>query len=1095
MFSKHFVLNEQSLSIIEQLGGHMPGGFFIYKADETEELLYANKAVFDIFGCDGLEDFKALTGFTFRGMVHPEDYGQVAASIKKQVNESRYDQDYVKYRIVRRDGEVRWVDDYGHYVESDVYQGLYYVFMSDITDKHRQAESDKALRSAVIEALTRSYDSVWLINDVEAERFELYRIDEDMVHLMPAHVAVKITRFSEALAFYSKLVLEDDRQQFLDAVTVDNIVKNTRGKAIYSVPFRRVFESGIRYYRLEFAKLDLPDGKTGIVAGFKDVDEEVRKDQALQQSLTLRSAVIEALTRVYDSLWLINDVQTQSFELMRIDRDMVHLMPAQVAVTIKKFSQAFAFYSKLVLEEDRQRFLDAVTPESIVKNTESRLIYSVLYRRMFETGFRYYRLEFAKLDIGNGKTGIVAGFKDVDDEVRRDQQIQESLALRAAVIDALTRVYDSVWLINDVKTQRFELYRIDEDMVHLMPANAAAKLTRFSDAFAFYSRLVVEEDRQRFLDAVTPERIVENTESRLVYSVLYRRMFETGFRYYRLEFARLDMGNGEIRIVAGFKDVDDEVRKDQQIQQALREAIDAANASNKAKSEFLSSMSHDIRTPMNGIIGMTTIAVNNLDDRERVADCLRKIRDSSSHLLSLINEVLDMSKIESSKLELAEEEFNLAELIDAMLAMTRPQMQAHGHTFRVNIVNLEHEQVIGDSRRLQQVFVNIMSNAIKYTPDGGKISLTVNESPTRTQDFGHYQFIFEDNGYGMTEEFQAHLFEPFARARDKQTAGIQGTGLGMAITRNLVRMMGGDIAVESVYGEGSKFTVNVYLKLQNHSEINYDCFRDLRVLVADDDAACCEATCEILNDMGMNSEWALSGKAAVDRVKARREQGRDFYAVIIDWKLPDMGGVETTRQIRRLVGEDVPIIIFSAYDWTEIEQEAREAGANAFVSKPLFKTKLVGLFNALVNHQSSQADMEAPLRALAEMGLEGRHILLAEDQEINAEIATDFLEMTGVEVDWAQDGEQAVKKLAESPDGYYSMIFMDIQMPNMNGYQAARAIRAIDRPYARQIPIVAMTANAFTDDVLNCKKAGMNDHIAKPIDVDILAQVLDTYVK
>ena len=953
MFSKHFVLNAQSLSIIEQLGEHMPGGFFIYEADERETLLYANRAVCDIYGCDTLEDFKALTGFSFRGMVHPEDYEQVAASIKKQVNESRYDQDYVEYRIIRRDGEVRWVDDYGHYVESDVYHGLYYVFMSDITDKHRQAESDKAVRAAVIEALTRTYDSVWLIHDIKAELFELYRVDEDMVHLMPAHVAMKITKFSEALAFYSKLVLEEDRQQFLDAVTVDNIVKNTGGKAIYSVPFRRVFESGVRYYRLEFAQLDLPDGKTGIVAGFRDVDDAVRKDQQIQQSLTLRSAVIEALTRVYDSLWLINDVETQRFELMRVDKDMVHLMPAHVAVTLKKFSQAFAFYSKLVLEEDRQRFLEAVTPENIVENTENRLIYSVPFRRVFERGVRYYRLEFAKLDIGNGKTGIVAGFKDVDDEVRKDQQIQ----------------------------------------------------------------------------------------------------------------------------------------------QALREAIDAANASNKAKSDFLSSMSHDIRTPMNGIIGMTTIAANNLNDRERVADCLRKIKDSSSHLLSLINEVLDMNKIESGKVELVEEEFNLAELIDTMLAMTRSQMQAHGHTFRVNIGNLEHEQVIGDSRRLQQVFVNIMSNAIKYTPDGGRISLTVNESHTRAQDFGHYQFIFEDNGYGMTEEFLEHLFEPFARASDKQTAGIQGTGLGMAITRNLVRMMGGDISVESVYGEGSKFTVNIYLKLANHSKIDYDSFRDLRVLVADDDAACCESTCEILNDMGMNSEWVLTGKAAVDRVKVRRDQGRDFYAVIIDWKLPDIGGVETTRQIRRLVGEDVPIIIFSAYDWTEIEQDAREAGANAFVSKPLFRTKLVNLFDALVNHQSSQADMEAPLRALEEMKLDGRRILLAEDQEINAEIATDFLEMTGVTVDWVQDGEQAVKKLAESPDGYYSMIFMDIQMPNMNGYQAAKAIRAIDRPYARQIPIVAMTANTFTDDVLNCKKAGMNDHIAKPIDVDMLARMLDTYVK
>ena len=811
MFSKHFVLNAQSLSVIEQLGEHMPGGFFIYKADEEEALLYANKGVCDIYGCKSLEDFKVLTGFTFRGMVHPEDYDRVTASIQKQLNEGRSDQDHEEYRIVRRDGEVRFIDDYGHYVESDVYKGLYYVFISDITEKRAQAESDKALR--------------------------------------------------------------------------------------------------------------------------------------------------------------------------------------------------------------------------------------------------------------------------------------------AAVIEALTRVYDSVWLIEDIETQRFTLYRIDEKLVHLMPANTAQRLDRFYDAFTFYSKLVVEEDRQRFLDAVTPESIVKNTENKLLYSVPFRRMFEDGVRYYRVEFARLILGGGETRIVTGFKDVDEEVRKEQQIQQALRDAIEAANASNRAKGEFLSSMSHDMRTPMNGIIGMTAIAANHLDDRERVADCLKKITDSSNHLLSLINDVLDMNKIESGKVELHEEEFCLAELIDGMLAMTRPQIQAHGHSFHINIVGVEHEQVIGDSRRIEQVFVNIMSNAIKYTPNGGRISLSVRETPTRAQGFGHYEFIFEDNGYGMTEEFQKHLFEPFARANDKQTAGIQGTGLGMAITRNIVRMMGGDIAVESVYGEGSKFTVNMYLKLQETDSVNYESFVDLRVLVADDDPVCCESTCELLNDMGMNSEWVLTGKAAVDRVKARREQGRDFFTVIVDWKLPDQGGVETTRLIRQLVGEDVPIIIFSAYDWTDIEQEAREAGATAFISKPLFRTRLATLFSALVNKQPAQTGLEDPLKKLEDLGLDGKRVLLAEDIEINAEIATDFLEMTGLEVDWARDGVQAADMLEASPDGYYSMIFMDMQMPNMNGCDAARAIRAMDRDYAREIPIVAMTANAFAEDVLNCKRAGMNDHITKPIDVEVLSRVLHTYVK
>ncbi len=810
MFSRHFVLNDETLSMIEQFGELMPGGFYIYKADEGEELLYINKAALQIYGCESLEEFRELSGFSFKGMIHPEDYEAVSSSIKKQVDESQYDMDYVEYRIIRRDGQVRWIDDYGHYVESDVYKGIYYVFISDITDKYNKEETDKALRSAVIEALTRPYDSVWLINDLLTESFELYRIDKEIVHLMPANEAMHI----------------------------------------------------------------------------------------------------------------------------------------------EKYSDAFQFYSKLVLEEDRRAFLDAVTPENIIKNTEDKLLYSVQFRRVFESGIRYYRLEFARVSLKGETVGIVAGFKDVDDEVRKEQQIQ----------------------------------------------------------------------------------------------------------------------------------------------QALRESIDAANASNRAKSEFLSSMSHDMRTPMNGIIGMTTIAASHIDDRERVMDCLKKISDSSQHLLSLINDILDMNKIESGKVELIEEDICLAELIDGMLTMTRPQLEAKGHSFRVNLIGVEHEKVVGDRRRIEQVFVNIMSNAIKYTPDGGKISLVVRENPTSSQGFGHYQFLFEDNGYGMTEDFLNHLFEPFARANDKRTVGIQGTGLGMAITRNIVRMMGGDIAVESVYGEGSRFTVSMYLKLQKKEEINCDSFRDLRVLVADDDPVCCESTCEILNDMGMYSEWVLSGRAAVERAKTRQEQDRGFFAILIDWKLPDLDGVETIRRIRRMVGGDVPIIIISAYDWTDIEQEAREAGADSFVSKPLFRTKLASLFGTLVSKQADESGLNDPLRSLEEMHFDGRRVLLVEDQEINAEIATDFLEMAGLLVDWAMDGEMAVEKMAESPDGYYDIIFMDVQMPNLNGWEATKVIRAMDRRYAKEIPIIAMTANAFAEDVQRCRESGMNAHLAKPIDIDQLARILGEYL-
>ena len=679
MFGRHLPLSEQALQVIEQIGEDMPGGFFIYKATGNEELLYANKAVFKIFGCETLEEFKQLTGYTFKGMLYPDDYEKVSGSIVDQIEKSQGNLDYVEYRIVRKDGKIRWLDDYGHYVNSDVYGGLFYVFISDITEKRVQMEADKAVYTAVIDALSRAYNAVWLINDIATGSFSLFRGDtsEGSVHARPTKEALELLTYEDAKANYiNNFVAPSDRERLEKELTLENIIANTTSKKVFGVVFKRVVGDKECYYRIEFAQVQLPNGKTGIVAGFKDVDDDVRKEQ--------------------------------------------------------------------------------------------------------------------------------------------------------------------------------------------------------------------------------------------------------------------------------------------EIQQVLRDAIDTANATSKAKSDFLSSMSHDIRTPMNGIIGMTAIATAHLDDRERVEDCLKKISEASSHLLSLINEVLDMNKIESGKVELNEENFNLSELVDTLLAMTKAQLESHHHTLKLDVADVVHENVIGDSHRIQQVFVNLMSNAIKYTPDGGTISLTVAERPTNAHGVACYEFVFEDNGIGMTEDFQKHLFEPFTRANDKKTAAIQGTGLGMTITQSLVRMMGGDIQVKSKPGEGSRFAVTIYLK-----------FLDV---------------------------------------------------------------------------------------------------------------------------QNAEAHKEDPLKNLEDLKFEGKRILLVEDHPVNAEIAKNVLQMTGLEVEWVMDGEAAVERMAGSNEGEFDLVFMDIQMPNMDGYQATAAIRAMTT-YARRIPIVAMTANAFADDIRKAKEVGMNDHISKPIDFKELAKILQKWIR
>jgi CheY-like chemotaxis protein len=415
----------------------------------------------------------------------------------------------------------------------------------------------------------------------------------------------------------------------------------------------------------------------------------------------------------------------------------------------------------------------------------------------------------------------------------------------------------------------------------------------------------------------------------------------------------------------------------------------------------------------------------------------------------------------------------------------------------VNISNIEHEEVIGDSLRIQQVFMNLIGNAIKYTPDGGRIHLAITEKKIHQIKSAFYEVVIEDNGIGMSEEFIQHIFEPFVRAEDERICQIQGTGLGMSIARNIIRMMGGDIRVESRLNYGTKVTVTFFLKLQENTPVSYAKFLDLPILVADDDQISCESACTILNDMGMKSEWVLSGREAVRRVTERNQKNDDFFAVILDWKMPDMDGVETAKAIRRAVGEEVPIIIISAYDWSGIEQEARKAGVNAFISKPLFPSRMITLFTNLVENHTNPSEkitFEEPLASLEMLHFEKKRILLVEDNELNAEIAKEILETTGVTVEIAVNGKEAVDRVNSTPPYFYDLILMDIQMPIKNGYEATKSIRAIDRIDIKTLPIVAMTANAFTEDIETAKACGMNGHIAKPLDLDALAKVLQKWL-
>ena len=475
---------------------------------------------------------------------------------------------------------------------------------------------------------------------------------------------------------------------------------------------------------------------------------------------------------------------------------------------------------------------------------------------------------------------------------------------------------------------------------------------------------------------------------------------------------------------------------------ALKEAYEAANKANRSKTEFLSNMSHDIRTPMNAIVGMSVIAGANIDHPDRVIDCLGKITKSSRHLLGLINEVLDMSRIENGKIELTEEDFNLDELVDNLIAMTRSEIEAHHHNFEVRLNKIEHEYVRGDSLRVQQIFTNIMSNAIKYTPDGGKILFSITEKPTTSLDIGCYEFVIQDNGMGMSEEFQKVMFDSFTREDDKRISEIQGTGLGMAITRNIVNMMNGNIKVESKLGKGSRFIVTIFLRLRDEKSETFDELVNLPVLVVDDDKTCCESTIATLKEIGITGEWVLSGREAVECCYARHELKNDYFAVILDWKMPEIDRIETARQIRKRIGKEITIIVLTSYEFSEIEEEAKAAGVDAFIAKPLFRSRLTATLRQFTSGRKEKTARNY-LEELSESDYTGKRILLVEDNELNREIGVEILQMTRAEVETAENGKIAVEKVEASPKGSYDLIFMDIQMPVMNGYEATAAIRSL----------------------------------------------------
>ncbi len=676
---------------------------------------------------------------------------------------------------------------------------------------------------------------------------------------------------------------------------------------------------------------------------------------------------------------------------------------------------------------------------------------------------------------------VVGRFRRIKRQAAKDQEQNELLNMQLSVIKAISDLYHSVFLV-DIEHNSFSIihtFRSVEQAVQHLQNDAQKALDLMAD------RMILE----RFKPAMLKFNNISEWKKILAVEDSASEEYEgiiQGWCAVTILVARRNSRGEPTHVLY----ISREINRQKKTEQSLQDALVQAEQANKAKTFFLNNMSHDIRTPMNAIIGFTSLAAAHIDNKERLRDYLAKITTSSEHLLSLINDVLDMRRIESGKVKLEEAEMRLPDLLHDIKTIVQTNVLRKRQDLFIDAMDVVNEGVVADKLRLNQILLNLLSNAIKFTGDGGTISLRVIEIPCENKGRARYEFRVKDNGIGISPKFQDHIFEAFAREETSTVSGIQGTGLGMAITKNIVNMMGGDIRIISSEGQGTEFIVTLEFKLSSETP-KFEALpqlQGLRTLVVDDDPNTCISVSKMLREIGMVPEWTTSGKEAVVRAQDAKEQGSEFSAYIVDWLMPDMNGIETVRRIRHVIGDEKPIIILTAYDWSDIEQEARDAGVTAFCSKPLFMSELRSI---LANPFKKDAESCESVK----YDFKGTRLLLVEDNPLNQEIASTILVEAGFVIDVAENGREAVDRLQEVPADTYKLVLMDIQMPVMDGYEAARCIRKFADPSKANVPIVAMTANAFEEDRQKALDSGMNGHLAKPIDVAKLMNTLRDILK
>ena len=1038
----------------------IPGGVAKVLIGTQLSLLEANDNFFQMLGTDRTAYKGTLSA------VAPADRGAiVTAFMEAAETDAPVD---IEYRCRRFDNErTIWIHLIARFVENAHGAKVYQCVFIDITKQktaqiqlYRERDRYRIIMensADVIYEYDRKTDTVVFYETIR-------RGDENEIakHVSP--------NFSKKL--YDQKIAHPE-----DAETVMRVFSGVQGGSA-EVRLRNLKLNGDYVWCLLQGQPVYENGALARVVGIiRDITENKRISQEKER---LQRIFDLELRRDYESICQINP-STGRYVMCTPSNASYYDIP-----TSGIFSEELAHaISRIVCSEDRETCLKTMSIGNMLKTLEEEKEGTCYYRVLTPDGS--LRWKCARYTYFGDDGSILLNVRDVHD-IRIAQQ-QEENRFRAILRETCEYIIET-----DVETKSYTLH-----LPTLINRYPLADCSDYGSLIARYSeRYVAPEDREAFLRAVSlPEALNrmrrEGGSCSIKYTVntngspAYKTWNMSLYRYddnreYMLSYI-LDI----TKLVLEQQEKEREAERNRQI---IKDALTAAEQASRAKSDFLSRMSHEIRTPMNAVIGMTTIAAASLDNRDKLTDCLGKIGLSSRYLLSLINDILDMSRIESGKVSIINEEFDFRSFVEGISSLIYPQAKNKNIVFDLNIEGVVDERYRGDPLRLNQVLINILSNALKFTPEWHSVHLSIRET-RRVRDRAYLQFIVRDTGIGMEQGLLTRIFEPFEQGGASISHSYGGSGLGLAISSNLVSLMNGHISVSSTPGVGSEFVVELPLLTVPDNTPKQDVsLEDIRVLVVDDDLVTCEHTTLILNRIGVDAEYVTSGKAAVTRVKSALQRHTCYNIALVDWKMPDMDGVETARSIRRIVGPDTLVIIMSAYDWTEIEARAREAGVDFFISKPIFQSVVQDVLLKATRRRQSAATLPVQKEDFA-----GRRILLVEDNEINMEIARTLLEFRNASVDGACNGQQAVEMFRSSPPNHYDAVLMDVRMPVMDGIAATQSIRGLNRADAATVPILAMTANAFAEDIEQSRKAGMNEHLAKPIEPETLYARLASYFR